>query len=526
MIPLLVRIAIILVGSWAMGILMGRWLERPDINPTHVKHSCLVAIVLVFMATFMYAHGRTTDSPLLINYGWWINQAISRVIIGSLVVLIIVCVIRVIKYLKHIHDVPSQLITPAVLFLLTKGRIIGDETKETLVLSRDQLENELREISGVPDLAFRWVEGCQLPFTVGFSRPMICCPLWISQVGDASYLQILLRHEAEHVALGHHKITYIAGVLQAAMPWLRGTVDALLRAMELEVDRRIVAISSDQGLHYKEALRVVVQKARGTVLAGIGHDPRHIDARVHQMTGAGSNDRWPMAGVVSLGILMVGCSAVAGRPALGDMLQISLRQQGTDIRIMDGDPQAHILGIPGAGGILPSGIGIDVRSIQGSHVLVESLPRTPLTFKGETEILMDYRVKGAGPVKPMVTVSIGREPVRTQIPGTNAWMELDTHEDVDMVDLQQGKGVAILRIQGVEGALYEVSGPRVGVAKGWMVELTSFRLREPKRRDESQQRDHSHNVQIQWKAWKDAAGWKESKLPNLSWAPERGLVGF
>ncbi len=375
-------------------------------------------------------------------------------------------------------------------------------------------------------LIFRWVEGCQLPFTTGFFRPLVCCPIWLSSVADGAYLQVLLDHEAEHVALGHHRWSFGLGVVKALFPWVQGIVDAVMRAMELEVDKRVLRSSDDGGRLYAEALTTVIRQARETVLAGIGHDPRHIEARIHQMGRIEGGGKLFAVSALLFSLGMVAVSLGLGRPVIGDLVRLSLREQGPNLRILVGDPKAHVFSLPGLGGLLGDGIGVDARYCTAPIILVEDTRKDPFEFSGDAELSFQYQVKGQGRMAPLLVVNVEGEPVRSLIPGSEAKTQIVRILDADAGELDPGGHQVRLHLQGEPGKRVLLSGPRLGVPRGWAVEITKVEMSAGSMQDLAQVQARRTRAIHKWQSLVGPESLLAFPAPNLDWNPRQGVVGF
>lgn len=526
MIPLLGRVVLVLVGSWWMGRVFQQWLIKPSANPTQIKRAGIALLCLNVTTTFQYFNISIPIKTKVPELAWWVFRPFSVAVLVCLGFLVLVGVVRVIGYLKTTRQVPAQLITPWLLYLYTNNNIIDEYTQGIILNSRDQIEAELREASGNPRLIFRWVERCQLPFTAGFLRPMVCCPVWISQVSEGGFLMVLLQHEAEHVSLRHHQLAYILGLIQSLLPWTHGLVDAVLRAMELEVDRRVVAASSDHGELYRQALSEVVQHAQEAVASGVGHDPRHLESRLHQMGSSPVGAGWHGAVALTVAISMLATSLSLGRPDIGDLIRVALREQGPDLQVMVGDPKLHVFRLPGRGGALGDGIGVDARGIAAPVVVVEYVRQGSFEFTGAAEMVIRYRAMGPGPFKPLALVNAMSAPSHAPIPGSSAISQTILTVDADVGQLSPGSGELRLHLQGDPGAQLEFSGPRFSVPKGWAVEISRADLLPASRLDPLRIQVQRRKTTTLWQGLNGIGGSSRASSVNLAWTPERGLVGF
>lgn len=479
-ITLLGRLLLVILGSWILGQGLKRWMDLPHPDPTRVK---IVGMGLIGVVGFISAHFIT--SPLAHN-GWSVNWPgdlqilLARASLILLGVLGFLAGVRGVLYIQNTHQIPGRLVTPNLLVLCTQQGLMGEYTKEVMVFSREQLEEDLRKVARTSKLRFRWAEGCQLPFTTGFWRPSVCCPIWISQEADGTFLEVLLQHEGQHVALGHHRVQYILGLTKALMPWLGAITDPIVRAMELEADQRVIGSSTDHGALYQQALRSVVGQAHGDVLVGIGHDPRNVERRIQQMAGIPGQGWGYAVGLGGMASLIILGSLWFGRPRLDNLLQISLRPQGGNIRVLVGDPKGSVYSFLGGDGVATDGVGVNAQNISGAYILVDLAEQKKEPFEGEVQIGFDFWAKGPKAPKSLKPIVLTRavKSGRSQVGKSNIWAMNNRTLETNVVELALGSGDRNFSLHGEQSDdSYEVIGPQLLVPKGWQVEIKHVQFR-------------------------------------------------
>lgn len=125
------------------------------------------------------------------------------------------------------------------------------------------------------------------PAIVGFIKPRIVLPRWVLAL-DADDRDLMLAHEREHLHAGDTRVTTLALLMVAAMPW---NVVAwyswrrLRTAIEVDCDRRVLRRFPDVR-RYGHLLVDVAQRATGSSLAVAGFSERAapLARRIHAMT--------------------------------------------------------------------------------------------------------------------------------------------------------------------------------------------------------------------------------------------------
>lgn len=108
------------------------------------------------------------------------------------------------------------------------------------------------------------------PAVVGLVRPRIVLPAWSLGL-DAPAMDLVLRHEREHVRAGDPWLIHVAGAALVLMPWnpvIWWMTSRLRLAVELDCDRRVVGTAASAGrapeaVAYGEVLLAVLERRPG-----------------------------------------------------------------------------------------------------------------------------------------------------------------------------------------------------------------------------------------------------------------------
>jgi len=156
------------------------------------------------------------------------------------------------------------------------------------------------------------------PAVVGVTRARIVIPEWALSL-DRRARAMMLRHEAEHVAVRDPLVLIVAVFITAAFPW-NAAVWAIARrlrlAIEVDCDRRVLR-EGPEAREYAELLLTVGSRRPGVFLLGASLAERHgiLEQRIKAMTS--STPRHPRIAAATLVILafIVATAAVrAPRP--------------------------------------------------------------------------------------------------------------------------------------------------------------------------------------------------------------------
>lgn len=168
------------------------------------------------------------------------------------------------------------------------------------------------EVEGVPV----WLAATEGPAVFGLVRSEIVVPRWALEL-DPTRRRLLLAHEREHVRAGDARLSAVAILLLAALPWnpaLWWVVARLRSAIEMDCDRRVLAAEGDVR-SYGSLLLEVGRRASGLALpvpaAAFGGGGRTLERRVRALVGGGRHR------VLAGGAAVLAASAlVAGAAAL------------------------------------------------------------------------------------------------------------------------------------------------------------------------------------------------------------------
>lgn len=126
------------------------------------------------------------------------------------------------------------------------------------------------------------------PAVYGLARPEIVIPAWMSELPD-DQLELILRHETEHISAGDPWALWAATALRIALPWhpiVWHLTRGLRQALELDCDRRVTKNHGNIG-RYGETILAVAARARpphAEPLAAFTESTRFIKRRLLTMT--------------------------------------------------------------------------------------------------------------------------------------------------------------------------------------------------------------------------------------------------
>jgi TonB family protein len=103
-----------------------------------------------------------------------------------------------------------------------------------------------------------WVTDRMGPAVWGVLRPRVLTPRWMLALPEGPRT-LVLRHELEHIRAGDPVLIVFARLARILTPWnpvVWALTSRLLRAVELDCDRRVLAATSDVGLYGRTLLDV------------------------------------------------------------------------------------------------------------------------------------------------------------------------------------------------------------------------------------------------------------------------------
>lgn len=157
---------------------------------------------------------------------------------------------------------------------------------------------------------------CRKPL-VGALRSEIVLPRWALELDDES-LDLVIRHEAEHVKSHDTRLITIASVVTALVPWNPWTwwqFGRLRLAVELDCDARVLARVPARRRYADLLLRLSQSSARTPLAAAALSEPKSFLRKRIEMIGTRSvRGRWPRtlgALAVVAGTIAVACEVPA-----------------------------------------------------------------------------------------------------------------------------------------------------------------------------------------------------------------------
>lgn len=150
------------------------------------------------------------------------------------------------------------------------------------------------------------------PAVFGLRRPAIVLPRWALD-GDAGRLELVVRHEREHIRAGDPWVVAVILWLRTLLPWHPGVwllTAGLRQAVELDCDRRVLRRRCDIRAYGEAVLAVASRSAHATAapLAAFTEPVRFIQRRLLAMTqprknlgGTGALTLAALAGLVLFG---------------------------------------------------------------------------------------------------------------------------------------------------------------------------------------------------------------------------------
>lgn len=151
------------------------------------------------------------------------------------------------------------------------------------------------------------------PAVAGVLRPEIVVPRWLLD-GDPKTLELVVRHEREHVRSGDPRLVALGALPLLLAPWnpaLWWAFRRLREAVEVDCDRRVLAGRRASTRRYaKTLLRVGRRRSRGAALAAALTEPRSfLERRIDTMTS--QRPKRPFARALVLGAAAVLAAAGA-----------------------------------------------------------------------------------------------------------------------------------------------------------------------------------------------------------------------
>lgn len=153
------------------------------------------------------------------------------------------------------------------------------------------------------------------PAVVGFLRCEVVVPGWSLELSPEQR-QLLLAHEAEHVAAHDSRLLLAAAVVLALVPWNVGLWWQFARlrlAIELDCDERVLRSFPDRSRYGRLLLDVGAKAARTLLPVTAFHEPMSsLERRIRSMTTIRPKKAGLIAGVMALGAvaaLFIACEA-------------------------------------------------------------------------------------------------------------------------------------------------------------------------------------------------------------------------
>jgi beta-lactamase regulating signal transducer with metallopeptidase domain len=155
------------------------------------------------------------------------------------------------------------------------------------------------------------------PAAFGILRPRIVLPSWSLEL-DRSMRELVLRHEAEHVAAADPAVLVLAWLLTALMPWnlsLWWILRRLRTATELDCDCRVLRGRADTRRYAHLLMLIAQRQGPATFASMIAGSPSTLSVRISAIHSVPPRRPVLRAAGLMLGSLIVG--AAAASPALG-----------------------------------------------------------------------------------------------------------------------------------------------------------------------------------------------------------------
>ena len=365
---------------------------------------------------------------------------------------------------------------------------IGTTEFFTEEATRQHLQREYREFTGIQDLVVRLSFQTELPVLIGAFPPVLVVPKVLVNEGRDEHLESLLDTQAGHLQMGHHwlylPLAWLARLLAPMTP-LAGAVGW---AMNTRVDRGVFQKGPAAWGAYEQALgEVLPGREEWSPAVAL---PHHTKEAVPRLEQAKMNPRRRGFGYV-FGIVFVflggtGLSAAVGRVSLHSIKEFLMHREASGFQARIFDPRVSLMGIPGEGGVVADGAVVDARQGSGDHE-VSSLQvhmRDQLPKGEAARISFDFVVSRG----PGVAPESGPPMVSSRT------MECRFNEDTGVREfwvfdfrsapLPEGKGTITLGVRlanpkrhlgGSEDRHY---GPDFAVPAGWRLEIRNFRVEE------------------------------------------------
>lgn len=126
------------------------------------------------------------------------------------------------------------------------------------------------------------------PAVVGVTNPRVVLPSWLAEGGEGAPLDLVLRHERQHLTARDPALLAVAHLVLAAVPWnpaLWWTVRRLREAVEVDCDARVLERAPGTLSAYAETLLDVSARGPGGVGVPALVEPRSfLERRILAMT--------------------------------------------------------------------------------------------------------------------------------------------------------------------------------------------------------------------------------------------------
>jgi beta-lactamase regulating signal transducer with metallopeptidase domain len=204
--------------------------------------------------------------------------------------------------------------------------------------------------------AVAWCERVAVPTVVGLLKPTILLPLSLSSGLTPDQIEMLLLHELAHLRRHDHWVNLAQWIVETAMFFHPAVwwVSRRIRAeRELACDDRVLATGvaeasyADSLLRMAELSRLAIASdnpnvalalgSHGTRFSGFGQRVLRLIEGREALESLRPARVWPVA--VALGVLLVGCYAIACRPEPEDTRQsndpLGIRYRGLQVGLSD-----------------------------------------------------------------------------------------------------------------------------------------------------------------------------------------------
>jgi hypothetical protein len=365
---------------------------------------------------------------------------------------------------------------------------IGTTEFFTEEATRQHLQREYREFTGIPNLVVRLSFQTELPVLTGVYPPVLVVPKVLVNEGRDVHLEPILDSQAEHLKFGHHWLYLPLVWLARLFPPMTPLAGAVGWAMNTRVDRGVFQRGSAAWGCYQEALgEVLAGREEWSPAVALPHHAKEASSRLEQARR--NPGRWSLGYVFAILLVFLsgtGLSAAVGGVSFQSIKEILLHREARGYQAQIFDPRVSLMGLPGEGGVIADGAVVDAREGSGDHP-VSSLQvhlegQLP---KGEAaRISFDFvvsRARGIAPeTGPPMVSSRTMECRFNEDTGVKEFWVFDFRSAL----LPEGKGTITLGVrlanQGrhLGGSEDRHFGPDFAVPAGWRLEIRSFRVEE------------------------------------------------